>query len=622
MKTKTVKFLSGLFILLLPGLFVAGQIQKPPVKKVNPVKEIPKTSPAKDTLKVNTNTIAKVPAGTIYIPRVTGYVDMHTHPMSHLGFGGKIMYGTPDFETPALPGSFYVHRDWPHEPMYNTGLQAAGAGNYMLALGNCNAMHGGHGLDNNGGNYIRAEVINQTEKNYKLKGSALLNADHPHTSGYPDFKNWPNQSSVTHQQMWFTWIKRAYDGGMRIMVMLAVNNSLLARAVDAERKYSDDKYSIELQLTELRKFVNRHRDFMQIAKTPAEALSIVKANKMAVILGVETDDIGNLTINSKFKGQKVDNNTVKNEIRNLYYNYDVRYIFPIHVADNLFGGTAVYDDLLALSTKFYTNSYIRVRNSSGENIEFQLKKQNFGTISGEALKSLDLGWVINNQPNYPAPGSGQGHANAKGLTPLGTQAIIEMMNLGMMIDIDHMSQKSMESAIAISKLYGLGKKDPNGYPLNAGHTGIRGNNNGTERNLFRPFVDSIIKTGGMIGVGTANSTPKKFIQAFMDIYKQSKQSLNLALGTDANGLEPLPQATPGLNKDRFYSNFPLGIYHRPNGEPWDYTKEGVAHYGLMPEFIKDVKESPNGGETVEKVLKTSADRFIRMWERCEMLSKK
>ncbi|MCZ2460637.1 MAG: membrane dipeptidase [Chitinophagales bacterium] len=633
MKTKAFRPFLILLVLASLHLAVVSQVkQNPPLNIKTPVKDPPaKPGQLKEqgNNKVNAKTVTNTDPGTVYIPRVTGYVDMHAHLMSHLAFGGKIMYGVPDFETLALPGSFYTPRDFniAGDPNYNANIEPAGKDNYAWALGNCNAVHGGHGLDNNGGNYIRQVVINTLDKNYPYRSIVSIPSidltmawDHPHTGGYPDFKYWPNQTSITHQQMWYTWVKRAFDGGLRIMVMLAVNNSLLAKAVAADNKYVDDETSIELQLTEMKKFVTRHYDFMEIARTSADALRIIKSNKLAVILGVETDDIGNLTVKNKFKGEKADINSVRNVLRNLYHNFDVRYIFPIHIADNLFGGTAVYDTMLALSTRYYTNNYIRVRTSSGEGITYKHTKKKFDEGEAMALRSLDLGWVIDPQPDYPDPGPGNGHANAQGLTPLGISAITEMMKMGMMIDIDHMSQKSMASTIALSKLFGLGKKDPNGYPINAGHTGIRGNS-GSERNLYRPFVDSIIKTGGMIGLGTANTIPDNFIRAFNDVYRQSKYSNNIAFGTDANGLEPLPRATPGLKTDVFYSNFPLGKWFRPNGQPWDYTKEGVAHYGLLPEFFKDVRERP-GGAQVDRVLSNSADSFIRMWERCEMLSKK
>src|SRR5438876_717565 len=43
-------------------------------------------------------------------------------------------------------------------------------------------------------------------------------------SGYPTFTSWPSRQLATHQQAYVDWLFRAYQGGLRLMVMLAVNS--------------------------------------------------------------------------------------------------------------------------------------------------------------------------------------------------------------------------------------------------------------------------------------------------------------------------------------------------------------------------------------------------------------
>src|SRR5205823_3309428 len=73
-----------------------------------------------------------------------------------------------------------------------------------------------------------------------------------------------------------------------------------------------------------------------------------------------------------------------------------------------------------------------------------------------ALSSLltpDPQWDI-----YPTiPG---GHVNKKGLSPLGEVAVREMMRLGMLIDIDHGSEKTANRILEIAS--------SNNYPVNSG----------------------------------------------------------------------------------------------------------------------------------------------------------
>ena len=90
------------------------------------------------------------------------------------------------------------------------------------------------------------------------------------------------------------------------------------------------------------------------------------------------------------------------------------------------------------------------------------------------------------------------------------------------------------------------------------------------------------------------------------------------IGTDANGLEPLPKASKGLKSSEFYDGFKKsGI--SDSSRTWDYTKDGVAHYGLMSDFMRDVKTRTDGAGVHDKLWQ-SAEYFARMWEKCETVA--
>jgi hypothetical protein len=202
----------------------------------------------------------------------------------------------------------------------------------------------------------------------------------------------------------------------------------------------------------------------------------------------------------------------------------------------------------------------------------------------------------------------------------------EMMKQGMMIDIDHMSEFSMIKAIDIAEAVN------GGYPLLMGHNGIRKNTvdkPGNERNATPNLVDRISRLGGMFGVGTADLTSDEFINN----YKSVRASMNngaLAIGTDADGFEPLPKYsgatddfTSGLFYAKFFNESPIKTKCGITGSSrkWDYIKEkGVAQYGLMPEFLFDVKTSNDGAEVVDSLMR-SAEYFAQMWLKCETVSK-
>ena len=51
---------------------------------------------------------------------------------------------------------------------------------------------------------------------------------HPAGGGWPDFVIWPRFTTLVHQQAYVDWLYRAYQGGLRLICCLAVNNELLA----------------------------------------------------------------------------------------------------------------------------------------------------------------------------------------------------------------------------------------------------------------------------------------------------------------------------------------------------------------------------------------------------------
>jgi hypothetical protein len=79
----------------------------------------------------------------------------------------------------------------------------------------------------------------------------------------------------------------------------------------------------------------------------------------------------------------------------------------------------------------------------------------------------------------------------------------------------------------------------------------------------------------------------------------------IALGTDTNGIEASPGPPP----------YPMALQNTlpaTGRRRWDYNSDGVAHYGLMPEFVSDLS-SQSGGEELVKKLFGGARAFFQMW---------
>lgn len=601
----------------------------------NPFGDPTTKNPNPTTPPITTQPPVTTPTPTI----LNGFVDMHTHPMSHLGFGKKLLHGAPDIGSLIPAGT------------RNCNPNDFRATTINEALGNCSSTHGGWGLNNNCGDHMRALVINRMfDKDFvhrlndnPLNGGNLI-GDHQHQGSESNpfnFAYFPHQSSKVHQQMWWEWIKRAKEqGNLRVMVALTVNSELLSEILNGDSP-KDDKASADLQIDEIKSFVGRHNDFMEIAYTPADLRRIVGENKLAVILGMEVDNIGNFNK----PGALVTQATVITEILRLY-GKGVRYVFPIHLVNNKFGGAAVYEDLFNFSNKYSTGSFYKVYESN--QVEFKLGlMSDFGVAfstdtdlkqSFRALSGIHYPPAFNGDPtsaNFcPAPILGcwrtykilngilnppseyqiyqaipKGHVNDAGLTSIGSFAVKEMMRLGMIIDIDHMSDKSQNDTLNIAEQYD--------YPVNIGHNGIQ-NFRSSERIASLNTVKRIAALKGVFGVGTADSEEHNYdAQTFISSFNEVWTAMGgnsygaVAIGTDVNGMERLPRASQGLNSAIFYNNFPKS---KTGNKEWDYTKEGVAHYGLMADFLRDVKQ--RSLQTYENLM-NSAEHFARMWEKAE-----
>ena len=195
------------------------------------------------------------------------------------------------------------------------------------------------------------------------------------------------------------------------------------------------------------------------------------------------------------------------------------------------------------------------------------------------------------------------------------------MRHGMLIDIDHMSEKSQDAAIAIAKSQSNGAVS--GYPLNSGHSGVRGffpqgiarrSDDATERSMDLSRYREIALLHGMAGVGSAGLNSYQWLE----MYQQVVQTTNGAvagLGTDTDGLAlgMPPRSASSVPYDDSFPRSSLGT------KWWNYNTDGVAHYGMLADFVKDARTSPSLGFLIDNNLMFGADYFLQTWKKCETL---
>jgi microsomal dipeptidase-like Zn-dependent dipeptidase len=546
----------------------------------------------------NVPTPNPVPPQPVAAAPLTGFVDLHTHPMANLGFSGKLLWGGVDWQ--ADGGALM--------PVFPDCTPDQRATNIDQALGNDACTHGDF-TQAHCGDWIRSQVITTVQQ--------LNNANNPPGSaiGAPTFMQWPMHNDVTHQVMWADSLSRAYDAGMRVMVALAVNNKTLADTVAGPHDGpDDDQSSADLQVDEMKLFVDRHSDFMQVARSSNELHDIVAANKLAVVLGVEIDDIGDFNTVSNLT-----HDDIRDEIARLR-SKGVRYVFPIHLIDNPFGTTAPTRDIFNLSNLREAGHFWNLQCANpADGINYRPTMQNPMRDPFQSTQQFEMALLMlvklhlinfDDMLGPPCPMDGgvvNRGAPDPGLTPDGVFAVQELMRQCMLIDVDHQSMAAANDTLGIAL--------DAGYPVNSGHNNVRSQaREHTERQLTEAQYGTIGQLHGLAGVGSANTDEVQWVAQAQAVLAALGDGGVIGFGTDSNGVSPLMVAPPPGAPPVIYS----ATYPKSAVGPisWDYNDAGVAHYGMLSDFLQGVRQVDGGAEIVANMMH-GAQAFHDAWARAE-----
>jgi microsomal dipeptidase-like Zn-dependent dipeptidase len=277
--------------------------------------------------------------------------------------------------------------------------------------------------------------------------------------GAPVFSGWPLWTSTIHQQVYYKWLERAWLGGLRLMVMHAVTNEALCKSGTKVRgtDCSLSMTAIDAQLKAALTFQNWLDDqyggpgkgWFQIVKNPTQAASVIRQGKLAVVLGIEVDNLFNCHranpdgTPGNGEGPTCTDTYVQEQLQK-YYGIGVRHIFPIHNFDNAFGTPAAWQDAINVGNIVGEGNWWDAVNCTDPGYGFSLDALTDGLLYA-------LGFGGDSAPVYPKFTSGSCH-HVPGLTSLGANLIQQAMNMGMIIDVDHMSINAFNDTIDLANL--------------------------------------------------------------------------------------------------------------------------------------------------------------------------
>ena len=120
------------------------------------------------------------------------------------------------------------------------------------------------------------------------------------------------------------------------------------------------------------------RGWLQIAYSPEEARKIISEDRLAIVLGVEVDSLGNWhraqDLDEQSQGDVNRARELIGEELDWLYNLGVRQITPIHLANNAFGGTAIYMRFLETVNLFLTGEPWEVEDAWETGVRYRLDR--------------------------------------------------------------------------------------------------------------------------------------------------------------------------------------------------------------------------------------------------------
>lgn len=591
-----------------------------------------------------------------------GYADLHAHMFANLGHGGGAMSGVPyseDGVNDALRQDFGTYLDLVKKD--GTRLDEV----KDLAFQPCDpALYPDCGKDGFRlfhGDHLFDHVLGAGT--YEGRPSCLthlaLGCGAGSNLGSPLFTGWPTWRTTTHQQMYYKWLERAWRGGLRLMTQLAVTNEALCRSSKVLRgtDCNDEMGPVDAQIDatwEFQALIDEMAGgpglgWFRVVTTPGEARRVIDEGKLAVVIGIEVANLFDCK-KAGCSGKEAGESDVEYIERKVdeYYHKGVRVVFPIHNFENAFGAPATWQDAIHAGNYVSEGEWWVAEDCSSQNYGFQLDD-----FKPFIVQLFGFGNLVF-PPSYDFVS-----CNQNGLTPLGDHMIRYMMQKGIVVDVDHMSNHAFDATLDIAEELHR--------PVVASHVQFFDLNKQSkrhERMRTRAQLDRIRDSGGMIAAmlkddqQDSENVVGKFNLAYTDSpsgtviaddcryssktwaqgyqYASDVMAGPVAMGSDWNGVaghvgprfgndacgqdanERSRQARAGNKLEYPFSLPGLGAFERQvtGAKSFDFNVDGLAHVGLLPDMVADLGQIGLSDADLEPLM-NSASGFVDVWDRAE-----
>ncbi|CAM3322080.1 hypothetical protein NODU109028_11475 [Nocardioides dubius] len=513
---------------------------------------------------VGTDVRGKPHAGVSAFQEVRGYIDPHVHGMAYEFLGGEVHCGRPWHKY----GAAYALPDC-------SDLSQQGTKGGVLDL----ALSGG----------TRDPV------------------------GWPTFKGWPKPDALTHEGVYYKWLERSWRGGQRIMVNLLVENGQLCNIYPAKRNSCNDMDSARLQakrMRELERYVDAQyggpgKGWYRIVTDPFQARKVINQGKLAVIMGVEVSIPFGCTM--KLDIAACDVAQIKKGLGELY-DLGVRQMELVNKFDNALAGVAGDEGgigpLVNLANFLETGSFWSMgacepgAGESTDKTQLGIPDLSGGQVQDALFGAIaQLGLSLPSLPIYPSGAQ----CNRRGLTDLGEAVLTQMIGKKMLIDPDHMSVRARSATLDLLE--------------RRRYSGVVSSHSWSTPDAYPRIYD----LGGFVAPMAGDSTG--FVQKWKRhlTWADKRYYFGFGFGADINGLaqQAMPRGADAKNKVSYPVTGLGGVRidrQRSGQRTFDVNTDGVAHYGMYPDWIADLVKV-SGGTAISQDLGRGAEAYLQTWER-------
>ena len=227
--------------------------------------------------------------------------------------------------------------------------------------------------------------------------------------------------------------------------------------------------------------------------------------------------------------------------------------------------------------------------------------------------------LAHSQSNHISDSSYDIRRKWKGLSPFGKKLVTEMNNIGMLVDVSHISDDAFYQVMEISKV-----------PVIASHSSLRKYTPGFERNMNDDMLLALKKNEGVIQINFGSSFVTSSSRTWYDQLNDKKnsakkQGAKLSKDFDAayRAKNPFPFASLEQVLDHIDHVVELiGIDYVGIGSDYDGVGDslpiGLKDVSTYPNLVQGLMDRDYSEQDIKKIL---SGNMLRVWQQAEEYAK-